>query len=47
MPKMNEDSLREKLYEIMYEFCKYCYHRTNPYLNTIIDFTIAHMQLRN
>ena len=31
----------------MYEFCKYCYMLAHPYLDLIIQFTIAHMQLRN
>lgn len=47
MPLLNHEMARGKVYEIMFEFCKYCYHLANNYLQLIIKFTVAHMQLRN
>ena len=47
MPMMNNDDFRERVYEIMYEFCKFCYHVAERYLKIIIQFTTAHMQNRN
>lgn len=47
MPMMNNVDIREKVYEIMYEFCKVCYHITHHYLKTIIQFTTVHMQMRD
>jgi hypothetical protein len=47
MPFMNNEVHREGVYEIMYDFCKYCYITANNYLPLITKFTIAHMQLRN
>lgn len=31
----------------MYEFCKSCYPLAIKYLEVIINFTVAHMQMRN
>ena len=47
MPLMTNDDLRPKVYEIMYEFCKYCYHLSINYLKYILQFTQAHMQRRD
>ena len=47
MPMMNNDEFRERVYEIMFEFCKYCYFMAQNYLKIIVQFTTAHMQSRN
>lgn len=39
--------MRSKVYEILFEFCKHCYHLVTHYLQFIVKFTISHMQLRN
>ena len=47
MPMMASDEFREKIYEIMFEFCKFCYFIAANYLKIIVQFTTAHMQNRN
>lgn len=36
-----------RVYEILYEYGKYCYHLLPPYIDTIKQITIEHLRQRN
>ena len=37
----------QRVYEILYEYGKFCYHLLPPYIQTIKQFTIEHLRQRN
>lgn len=37
----------QRIYEILYEYGKFCYHLLPPYIQTIKQFTIEHLRQRN
>ena len=47
LPILNHHHFRHKVYEILFEFCKFCYPLLGGYIQVIVDFTVGHIQLRN
>lgn len=45
---LNNDPVRNgKVYEVLFEFGKYCYHLLEPYAYLIVNFTKSHIQERS
>lgn len=44
---LTHQDFRQKVYEIFFEFSKYCYHLLEAFILPIVSFTISHIQLRN
>jgi len=47
IPILADNTYRQRVYEILFEFSKYCYELLENYLGLIIDFTTRHIQSRN
>lgn len=47
LPLLNKENVRSKVYEVLYEFARFCYLNLGNYLQLFIQFTVAHMQNRS
>ena len=37
----------QRVYQIMFEFAKYCYHQLGNYMASIVQFSVEHIRQRN